>query len=79
MKIIDHFIDVERAMMGDRLKLRTKDIRAITGTISQETPASQPEILEGCSTIYMEGELGFVVNHTVEEVYAMMQEGTTVQ
>lgn len=71
---------LERAFLGDTIIIRWSQIRAITGAPDPETPQGQvPEVLTGACTIYLEGELGFVVNHSVEEVWGMIIEKQGVQ
>lgn len=70
---------LERAMTQDIIYVRWRDIRAITGAVIQTTPESAPEVVPGACTLYMEGELGFIVNHTAEEVIGMIEERQVVQ
>ena len=68
------FIEVERAMLEDQMNLRWRDIRAISGAVDDKM-----QLIEGACTIYMEGELGFMVNHSREEVIAMIQAKQVMQ
>lgn len=62
------FIKCERAMINDTIYIRWRDIRALTQGVGEgATP------IDGTCTIYMEGELGFIVNHSQEEVAAMVK------
>lgn len=67
------FIALERTFFGDTIYVRWADIRAITGAVGAPTPNDAPSLVEGASTIYMEGELGWSVNHTPEEIAAMIK------
>lgn len=68
------FIAVERTFFGDTIYIRWRDIRAITNAVGAESPNDPPALVEGASTIYMEGELGWSVNHTVEELANIIRE-----
>lgn len=73
-------LKLERALLGDPVIIRWSQIRAITGAPDPQTPQGQiPEIVEGACTIYIEGELGFVVNNSVEEVWQMILDKQGVQ
>ena len=61
------YLTLERSMLGDTISVRWREIRAITGCYDGES------IVEGACTIYLEGQLGFNVNHTREEVIKMIR------
>ncbi len=67
-KFDQEFLTLERALLEDTINVRWADIRAITGAVDD-----QMQIVEGACTLYLEGQLGFQVNHTREEVVAMIQ------
>lgn len=75
----EEYLTLERAMHGDSIFVKWREIRAITGTLHQDNPQSPPEIIEGACTLYLEGELGFIVNHTADHVAAMIRERQTKQ
>lgn len=73
-------LKLERAVLGDTIIIRWAQIRCITGAPDPQTPQGQiPEMIEGACTIYVEGDLGFVVNHSVDEVWAMVLSKQGVQ
>lgn len=69
----EEYIVVERAFFGDTLYIRWRDIRAISGTVTPPTATSEPEVIEGSCTLYLEGELGFAVNHSSSDVIDMIR------
>ena len=73
-------LKLERALLGDTIIIRWDQIRCITGAPDPQTPQGQiPQMVEGACTIYVEGDLGFVVNNTVEEIWEMILEKQGVQ
>lgn len=68
------FIECERALIQDTIFVRWRDIRALTAGVGEGATA-----IEGTTTIYMEGELGFIVNHTQAEIIAMIEERQITQ
>jgi hypothetical protein len=71
---------LRRALLDDVIIIRWSQIRCITGAPDPKTPQGQiPEIIDGACTIYLEGDLGFVVNHTQEEIFQMILEKQGVQ
>lgn len=68
----EEYLTLERAFFGDTVHVRWREIRAISGTIGQDA-AQQPEVVEGSCTLYLEGELGFAVNHSASEVIDMIK------
>lgn len=77
--IDQEFITVERCLLGDKITLRWRQIRAISGCPDAQTPPGQiPTMIDGACTIYMEGDLGFAVNHTHEEVMEMIRQKEVV-
>ena len=64
----DQFIQVNRAMFEDAVYVRWNQIRAISGAVNGQ------DLIEGASTLYLEGELGFIVNHTQEEIFQLIAE-----
>lgn len=62
------FIQVERALLNDTVWIRYNQIRAMSGAVNDKQ-----EVIAGCSTIYLEGELGFIVNHTQEDILEMVR------
>jgi len=66
-------IKVTRAFFEDTILIKYKQIRAMSGAIGTPGgPNSDPEVIEGATTIYLEGELGFTVNHTLDEIIDMI-------
>lgn len=68
------YLTLERAMTEDKISVRWREIRAITGAVDEKL-----QVIDGACTLYMEGELGFMVNHTREEIIAMVNERLTPQ
>jgi hypothetical protein len=68
-KFDQDYLTVERAMLEDTINVRWREIRAITGCVDESM-----NVIDGASTLYLEGQLGFQVNHTREEVVAMIKE-----
>jgi hypothetical protein len=75
------YLELERAMLGDTISVRWAEIRAITGTVgtSDGKPTGEPIIVEGSCTLYLEGELGFIVNHSREDIIAMVEKRQITQ
>lgn len=67
------YLTLERAMLEDTINVRWREIRAITGCYDGN------DIVDGACTLYMEGQLGFNVNHSREEVVAMIMERSALQ
>ena len=66
-------LKLERALLGDTIYIRWDQIRCISGAPDPQTPQGQiPPMVQGACTIYLEGDLGFVVNHTQEEIMEMI-------
>lgn len=65
---------LERALLGDKIYIMASQVRALSGAPDPQTPPGQvPMMVEGACTVYLEGELGFTVNHTQEEVLDMIR------
>jgi hypothetical protein len=66
-------LKLERALLGDTIIIKWNQIRCITGAPDPQTPQGHiPDMVEGACTIYLEGDLGFVVNNSVDEVWQMI-------
>lgn len=74
MKMFDQeYLTLERAFFGDTIHVRWSEIRAISGTIGGDPQGGNPEVIEGSCTLYLEGELGFAVNHSASDVIEMIR------
>jgi len=77
--IEQEFITLERALLGDTVRIRWRQIRAMSGAADPLTPPGQvPAMVDGATTVYLEGELGFAVNHTQDEIIGMIAEKEVV-
>jgi hypothetical protein len=73
-------LKLERTLLGDAIYIQIDQIRCITGAPDPRTPQGQiPPMLDGACTIYLEGDLGFTVNNTQEEVLGAIRAAQVVQ
>lgn len=69
----EEYLTLERAFFQDTIYVRWREVRAISGTIGGDPAAGTPEVIPGTCTLYLEGELGFAVNHSADEVITMIK------